>query len=146
VAEEVVPLPAILADAPPFGEALARSRETGVPLAVFTTADRCGVCQQFKRSTLDDPRLVSFLAEGRVLAVHVEVDRAGDDVRAALGSPAIPATYLLVPGRPPARLAGLRPADAVIAFLSTAADADQPPASAPKTRNAETPITTSVPK
>lgn len=118
VSEEVVPLPEPLRDAPPLPDAVARSRATGVPVAAFTTADRCAVCQQFKLSTLNDPRLVAFLSEGRVIGVHVEVDRDGEAAREFLGDPAIPATYLLIPGQPPRRLAGLRNAEQVIEFLS----------------------------
>ena len=118
VSEEVVPLPAPLRDAPSLADAVARSRATGVPVAAFTTADRCAVCQQFKLSTLNDPRLVEFLTEGRVIGVHVEVDRDGEAAKGFLGDPAIPATYLLVPGEPPRRLAGLRNAGQVIEFLS----------------------------
>ena len=118
VSEEVVPLPEPLRDAPPLAEAVARSHATGVPVAAFTTADRCAVCQQFKLSTLNDPRLVAFLTEGHVIGVHVEVDRDGEAARPFLGDAAIPATYLLVPGEPPQRLAGLRNAEQVIEFLS----------------------------
>ena len=118
VSEEVVPLPEPLRDGPSLADAVARSRSTGVPVAAFTTADRCAVCQQFKLSTLNDPRLVAFLAEGRVIGVHVEVDRDGEAARELLGDPAIPATYLLIPGQPPRRLAGLRNAEQVIEFLS----------------------------
>jgi hypothetical protein len=118
VSEEVVPLPAPLRDAPSLADAVARSQATGVPVAAFTTADRCAVCQQFKLSTLNDPRLVEFLAEGRVIGVHVEVDRDGEAAKQFLGDPAIPATYLLTPGQPPRRLAGLRNAEQVIEFLS----------------------------
>ena len=118
VSEEVVALPEPLRDAPSLADAVARSRATGVPVAAFTTADRCAVCQQFKLSTLNDPRLVEFLAEGRVIGVHVEVDRDGEAAKGFLGDPAIPATYLLVPGEPPRRLAGLRNAGQVIEFLS----------------------------
>jgi hypothetical protein len=118
VSEEVVALPEPLRDAPSLADAVARSRATGIPVAAFTTADRCAVCQQFKLSTLNDPRLVEFLAEGRVIGVHVEVDRDGEAAKGFLGDPAIPATYLLVPGEPPRRLAGLRNAGQVIEFLS----------------------------
>ena len=118
VSEEVVALPEPLRDAPSLADAVARSRATGVPVAAFTTADRCAVCQQFKLSTLNDPRLVEFLTEGRVIGVHVEVDRDGEAAKGFLGDPAIPATYLLVPGEPPRRLAGLRNAGQVIEFLS----------------------------
>jgi thiol:disulfide interchange protein len=118
VSEEVVALPEPLRDAPSLADAVARSRATGVPVAAFTTADRCAVCQQFKLSTLNDPRLVEFLAEGRVIGVHVEVDRDGEAAKQFLGDPAIPATYLLTPGQPPRRLAGLRNAEQVIEFLS----------------------------
>jgi hypothetical protein len=118
VADEVVALPAPLRDAPPLDEAAATARAEGRILIVFTTADRCGPCQQFKRDTLNDPGVIAALADPRFLAVHVEVDRETEAVRRVLGETGIPASSAWRDGAVVSRLPGQRsPAD-VLTWLA----------------------------
>lgn len=119
VAEEVVELPAVLRDGPSLDRAVARSRETGLPVVAFATADRCAPCQQYKKDALNDPRVVERLASGRAVVTHVEVDRTPELAERYLGGPAIPMTYLLRDGAVQATLRGQRSADELLAWLES---------------------------
>ncbi len=99
VAEEVVPLPPILAQGPDLDAALELAARDGRPVIVFTTADRCAPCQQFRLDTLGDPRVVERLGAGDLIAVHLEVDREGESADRHLGARSIPATWRLEGGR-----------------------------------------------
>ncbi len=116
VAREVVPLPAALRDAPPLPQALDAARQSGKPVLVFATADRCGPCQQYKKDALNDPRVVAWIGEGRAQVAHVEVDRQPDAVK-LLPSAAIPMTYWMVNGEVTASLRGQRSADELLEFV-----------------------------
>jgi thiol:disulfide interchange protein len=117
VADETTPLPAVLRDAAPLEAAADAARREGRTLIAFTTADRCAPCQQFKKDALNDPRVVAFLSSGKVLAVHVEVDREGESAQRVLGSTAIPASHALRPDGRIERLPGMRSADALLAWM-----------------------------
>ena len=117
VADEVTPLPAVLRDAAPLEAAADAARREGRTLIAFTTADRCAPCQQFKKDALNDPRVVAFLSSGKVLAVHVEVDREGEAAKRVLQSTAIPASHALRPDGSVERLPGMRSADALLAWM-----------------------------
>lgn len=110
VADEVVPLPAVLRRAPDARTLVAFGQEHGLPVVVFATADRCAPCQQYKRDALRDPEVLVFLESGDIMATHVEVDEAPDLAREVLGSTSIPMTYLIRDGRVVDRLAGQRSA------------------------------------
>lgn len=117
VAREVVALPPAIATAPPLREAVAIGRETGRPVVVFATADRCAPCQQYKRDAINDDRVIRALASGPAIATHIEVDRDPDAARSILGGPAIPMTYLIRDGEIVASLRGQRSADELLAWL-----------------------------
>lgn len=116
VAREVIPLPAALQDAPPLPQALDAARQSGKPVLVFATADRCGPCQQYKKDALNDPRVVAWIGEGRAHVAHVEVDRQADAV-SLLPSAAIPMTYWMVDGKVTASLRGQRSAEELLEFV-----------------------------
>lgn len=116
VAREVVPLPAVLADAPTLDVAIDRARHDRMVL-VFATADRCAPCQQYKRDALSDPAVVARLSNPRFLPTHVEVDRSPALADAYLGGRAIPMTYALRDGRVIAELRGQRSAKELVAWM-----------------------------
>jgi thiol:disulfide interchange protein len=117
VADEVVALPAVLQGDRSLDDAARKARSDGRTLIAFTTADRCAPCQQFKKDALNDPRVVAFLASGRVEAVHVEVDRDGASAERVLGSTGIPMSHALRPDGSIERLPGMRSADDLLAWL-----------------------------
>lgn len=119
VAKEVIALPPVLADAPPLEQALKQARDEadGRIVVAFATADRCAPCQEFKKSALNDPRVVAVLERGDVLATHVEVDRTPEVAQKHLGGLAIPMTYALYGGERLATLRGQRSAEELLAWL-----------------------------
>jgi len=116
VARETIPLPVILDDAPPLDRAIAEAGSQRFVI-VFVTADRCAPCQQFKKDALQDPEVISRLADPRVLATHLEIDREPETADRHLASRAIPMTYALRDGHVVAELRSQRTADELCAWL-----------------------------
>jgi len=96
----------------------AESAATGKPVLVFATADWCGPCQAFKRSTLVDPR-VEELIRRRFVPVYLNIDLE-QDAAATLNIRAIPASIILRDGAPSAKLEGGAPTDKYLAWLESA--------------------------
>lgn len=117
VARAITPLPPLLAAGPRVPEAVARGKETGLPVVVFATADRCAPCQQFKLDALNDPRVLARLGAGDVIAAHIETDREAETAMRYLGGVGIPVTYLLRDGAVAASLPGQRSAEDLLAWL-----------------------------
>ncbi len=117
VAKEVITLPSILAEGPALDEAIRDAEADGKIVVAFATADRCAPCQQYKKSALNDPRVVEALGRGHLVATHVEVDRETELAQARLGSLAIPMTYALFGGERVAVLRGQRSAEELLAWL-----------------------------
>ena len=118
VARETIALPAVLAEAPPIDQAIARaSAESGRIVIAFATADRCAPCQQYKKDALNDERVIQRLADPRFLATHVEVDQQAELAKTHLGGRGIPMTYALRDGQQIAVLRGQRSADELLAWL-----------------------------
>ncbi|HMN96243.1 MAG TPA: thioredoxin family protein [Phycisphaerales bacterium] len=115
VAREVVELPPLLAAAPPLDEAIASA--DGRTVVVFATADRCAPCQQYKRDALNDPEVIALLADDRIVAVHVEVDRAPELADRYLGGRGIPMTYAVRDDRIVSTLRGQRSASELREWL-----------------------------
>ena len=107
VARETVDLPPIIADGPTLDAAVAQAGQDRLVIA-FATADRCAPCQQYKRDTLNDDRVLARLADERFLPTHAEVDRQPEAATAILGSRAIPMTYALRDGQVVSTLRGQR--------------------------------------
>lgn len=123
VAEEVTALPGVFAAGDKVEPAVARALANGATLLVVATADRCGPCQQYKLDALNDPRVIERLergaASGRVVAVHVEVDRQPELAERLVGSLAIPMTYAVRGGERVGVLRGQRSAEDLLAFLES---------------------------
>lgn len=117
VARKTVALPQILAEGPDLEDAVRQAGEDGRLVIAFATADRCAPCQQYKLDALNDARVIDRLGDPRLLATHVEVDRAPEMATTHLGSTAIPMTYALRDGRPVATLGGQRSADELLKWL-----------------------------
>lgn len=124
VAREQIALPAVLRDAPPLAEAIEIGITSGRPVVVFATADRCGPCQQFRKDALNDPRVIELLASGRVIGVHLEVDREGELADRHLGSRAIPASWLIERGSVASVLRGQRSAEDLLAWIERQSTTD----------------------
>lgn len=120
VAREVIGLPPVIAGGPSIDDALGQTAESDHLLVVFATADRCAPCQQYKKSALNDPRVVEALSGPRFVVTHIEVDQEPEVAQAALGSLAIPMTYLFKDGERVAELRGQRSADELLAWLENA--------------------------
>jgi thiol-disulfide isomerase/thioredoxin len=117
VAKETVQLPPEIGDAPPLDQAVAAAATDGRTVIAFATADRCAPCQQYKKDALNDPRVVERLGDDRLIATHVEVDRAPELAEKYLGARSIPMTYALRDGEAVAELRGQRSADELLAWL-----------------------------
>jgi hypothetical protein len=128
VAKATTPLPPILASAPPLDLAIEQAARESRVLVAFATADRCAPCQQYKKDALSDPRVVARLQSPRLLATHIEVDKAPELAERYLGSRAIPMTYALAcappdpsttthAATPISTLRGQRTPDELIAWL-----------------------------
>lgn len=118
VAREVITLPPVIADGPTLDEALRTAEDRGRVVIVFATADRCAPCQQYKKSALNDPRVVSALSSPRLLATHVEVDKEPALATDVLGSRAIPMTYAIRGRERIAMLRGQRSADELLEWIA----------------------------
>lgn len=88
------------------------------PVVAVVTADWCGPCQELKRTTLSDERVVSLLAD-RSQPVMID----GTDTQVAmptlqqLGVRAFPSTVVLENGKPVAMLEGYADADKYLQWL-----------------------------
>lgn len=118
VAREVIALPPILAEGPSLAEAVRRGAEEDRVVIAFATADRCAPCQQYKLDALNEPRVVDRLADPRLIATHVEVDRDPAAAQEILGSRGVPMTYALREGEAVAVLRGQRSAEELIEWLN----------------------------
>jgi hypothetical protein len=121
VADRVTALPSVFATGDAAARAIGDAAAQGVDIIAVATADRCGPCQQYKLDALNDPRVIERLeraaAAGRMIAVHIEVDRHPALAERVLGSRAIPMTYRVRDGAVIATLRGQRSADELLAFV-----------------------------
>lgn len=117
VAREVIELPTVIVEGPTLPEAIDRGRDESKLLIVFATADRCAPCQQYKKSALNDARVIDRLGGAGVLVTHVEVDREPELAEELLGSRAIPMTYAFRDGERVAMLRGQRSAEELLDWL-----------------------------
>lgn len=117
------PIPPVFAERLTYAEGLARAATSGKPVFVFATADWCGPCQGFKRSTLVDPSVESLIRD-RFVPVYLNVDE-NEDAAATLNIRGIPASIVIKDGRASAKLEGAVGSEELIAWLAKAAE---PPA------------------
>lgn len=59
-------IPAYFDKSVTFDEASRRARSDGRAVLVYVTADWCGPCQTFKRTTLSDPRVADWIRDNAV--------------------------------------------------------------------------------
>ncbi len=78
VAREVIGLPDVIAGGPTVDDAIRASVSDNSLVVVFATADRCAPCQQYKKSALNDPRVIDRLGRPGLVSTHIEVDRDPD--------------------------------------------------------------------
>ncbi|MEL6797919.1 MAG: thioredoxin family protein [Planctomycetota bacterium] len=117
VAKEVIGLPEVIASGPALAAAITAGASESRDVVVFATADRCAPCQQYKKSTLNDPVVIEVLGRPGLIVTHVEVDHEPEVADALLGSRAIPMTYLFRDGERLAELRGQRSAEELLAWL-----------------------------
>ena len=115
----VAPLPPAFAEKSyTYTQAVAASSSRKLPMLVFTSADWCGPCQQFKRGGLADTAVNTKLREATI-PVYVNVDHE-PDVSAALGVTSIPTLYLVRDGATVSKLVGTKSASEVLSWLDAA--------------------------
>lgn len=87
------PTPAIFDETVTIEQASQRAEQAGQVVLAVVTADFCPTCQGYKRTTLNDPKLASWV-EGHAQTVYLEWERDEDRI-AQLGVGAFPATVVL---------------------------------------------------
>jgi thioredoxin-related protein len=117
VADEVTGLPKLYVTGDAIMPAIEDARRAGKRVIVVATADRCAPCQQYKKDALNDQLVMERLAQGDIMAVHLEVDRQPKLADALVGSRGIPMTYELGPDGPVRTLRGQRSAGELLTFL-----------------------------
>lgn len=122
VAKETIGLPEVIRTGPPIAEAIEQGQAEGRVVIAFATADRCAPCQQFKKSALNDPRVIEKLDVPGLIVTHVEVDQQPEAAQAAFGSLAIPMTYAFSNGERVAALRGQRTPDELLEWLELHAE------------------------
>lgn len=112
------PIPPVFSERLTYAQGLERAATSGKPLLVFATADWCGPCQSFKRSTLVEPEVESLIRD-RFIPVYLNIDE-NQDAAASLAIHRIPASVVLKDGRPAGKLEGAVTGAEYVAWLNTA--------------------------
>lgn len=86
-------------------------------VVAFATASWCGPCQEFKRSTLSDPRVAEAIIQAGVPA-YIDVDKDADGA-GRLKVFSIPVMIALKDGKEVGRMEGNRSASDVISWLGS---------------------------
>jgi len=114
----VAPIPPLFAQGLTLAQAETLAKSDGKPVLVYTTADWCGPCQQFKRTTLIDPEVVTFI-QTNTIPVYLNVDEHEEDA-ARFNIASIPTTVLVRNGTTAAKFsAGAVDADEYLAWLKS---------------------------
>lgn len=112
-------MPEVFAKAQSLDQGEARSRDTGLPVLVFATADWCGACSAFKRGALRDAGVSAWIRENTIPVLVEFNDRSHPPVESErLAVKAIPTLIIMRDGREVSRLGGNNKADVVLAWLA----------------------------
>lgn len=117
------PIPRMFDPKVTLAEAEHAAAKSGKVVLAYATASWCGPCQQFKRTTLADPRVEAWVKE-HAEPVYIDVDDH-PDVSNDLGVTAIPAVYLIRDGQIISQSRGYVPADRLLAWLGKSVDGRQ---------------------
>ncbi|GJQ30394.1 MAG: hypothetical protein HBSAPP03_22780 [Phycisphaerae bacterium] len=120
-------MPEVFAQALTLDQAEARSRDTGMPVLVFATADWCSPCAEFKRGALRHREVQQWIRENTIPVLVEMNDRNASPPEAErLKVWSLPTMLVLRDGKETARLDKVVPKDALLAWLaeSTGALAD----------------------
>ena len=101
-------------------DALAQAALEDKVVVAVTTADWCAPCQTYKRGTLVDSRVASWITTNAV-PVYIDADLQKDAVQ-TLGVRGFPTTTILNEGRVIQQLEGNITADLLLSALSSAAE------------------------
>lgn len=115
------PMPPVFTQRLTVREGEKLSVSTGRPMLIFATADWCGPCQSFKRTTLVDPKVEAFIRE-RLVPVYLNVDQE-QDLAATLNIKSIPASILIRDGQTIAKLEGAVGTDEFLAWMRSSIQA-----------------------
>lgn len=115
------PIPPVFSQRLSLPDAAARAAQSGRPVLVFATADWCGPCQQFKRTTLVDPAVADWITQNAV-PVYLDVDRS-QDLAGGLSIMSIPTSIMMRDGQAVSRLSGAVGVDEYLAWLKTSSAA-----------------------
>lgn len=121
--------PAYFAGSMDLAAATARAAEQNRPVLAVATADWCGPCQAYKRSTLASAAVAAAASERTVPILLDVTERGGpaSEDAARLGVSAIPATFLIAPdGRVLERAVGGLSEGDLLAMIDRAAAALAP--------------------
>ncbi len=111
-------MPEVFAKAQSLDQAEARSKDTGMPVLVFATADWCTTCAEFKRGALRSDKVQQWI-RGNTIPVLVEMNKKDDPPPEAerLSVMALPTLVLMRGGKEVARLDKKVPEAALMAWL-----------------------------
>lgn len=107
--------PALFSESLTLAQANQRAAAEGKPVFVVVSAEWCGPCKSYKKSTLSDAR-VDQAVRSKAIPVLLDADRDRADLE-PLGVMSIPVTILLRDGKEVSRLSGRATGDEVIGWL-----------------------------
>lgn len=110
--------PDVFSQAYSIAQATQISQETGKPMFVLATADRCPPCQKLKRSALMDSAVVAWINENTI-PVYLEDGTNGPEI-ASLGVRSYPTTMLVQDGKIFMSIAGAQSASTYLDKLGSA--------------------------